>query len=231
MLVQERAKSAIEDLSARFVQPPGQHVQRRHPPNQAEPPGYTQPNLALPQAQPDQAAPDQAHQAKQPDQAAPHQATAAQQPQIREGQLQHWVLHPVPVSSHLLEYIPGRDTLLSAPDLAAGLDALDSGSAEHVLWATAMPRDAFECARPFVLRCVFSNTFLLRPARCLAVCSFFMLSPSTSSWHLSKHCASSFWHPQLRCINIAAKTYVLTADHFKRPCLSCLVGVGVLQPQ
>ncbi|CAL8471179.1 g10721 [Coccomyxa elongata] len=138
--LEERAKSAIEDLSARFVQLPGQHVPRHHPPNQTEPPDHMQPNLDLPQAQPDQAAPDQAN--------------VAQQPQTCKEQLQHWALYPVPVSSQLLEYIPGRDTLFSAPDLAAGLDALDSGSAEHVLWATALPRDAFDCARPFVLRAI-----------------------------------------------------------------------------
>ena len=145
--MQERAKSTIEDLSARFVQPPGQHDQYHQPPNPAKPADHVQPNLAQPQAQPSQAAPDQAIEAKEPYQAAPNQAQHAKE------QVQHWVLHPVPVSSQLLEYIPGRDSLISAPDLAAGLDAFDACSGEHVLWATALPHAAFKFVRPFVLRC------------------------------------------------------------------------------
>ncbi|BDA46570.1 hypothetical protein COCOBI_09-0220 [Coccomyxa sp. Obi] len=153
--LQERAKSAIEDLSAHFVQPPGQHGPHHQLPKQAEPPHHAQPNLDQPEAQPNQAMPNQAVETKQPDQAAPDQAIETQQPkQVRQEHVQHWVLRPVPVSSQLLEYIPGRDTLISAPDLAAGLHAFDSGSGEHVLWATALPRVTFDCARPFVLRAV-----------------------------------------------------------------------------
>jgi hypothetical protein len=58
----------------------------------------------------------------------------------------------VAVSSQLLDYIPGRDALVSAPEMAAGLDAHDSSSGEHVLWAAVLPSSALDLARPFVLR-------------------------------------------------------------------------------
>ena len=80
-------------------------------------------------------------------------ARFAQAPdQAQPDQEKHWQLHPVAVSSHLLDYVPGRDTLISAPEMAAGLDAFDRGTGEHVLWAAALPDSALGLARPFVLR-------------------------------------------------------------------------------
>ncbi|KAK9919052.1 hypothetical protein WJX75_009029 [Coccomyxa subellipsoidea] len=80
-------------------------------------------------------------------------ARFAQAPdQALPGQVHHWELHSVAVSSQLLDYIPGRDALVSAPEMAAGLDAHDSSSGEHVLWAAVLPSSALDLARPFVLR-------------------------------------------------------------------------------
>ena len=81
--------------------------------------------------------------AQAPDEAAPDQA-------------QNWSSHPLPVSSQLLDYVPGRDAMISAPEMAAGLDAFDASSGEHVLWAAALPTAALDLARPFVLRWVAS---------------------------------------------------------------------------
>lgn len=81
-------------------------------------------------------------------------ARFAQAPdQALPDQVHHWELHSVAVSSQLLDYIPGRDALVSAPEMAAGLDAHDSSSGEHVLWAAVLPSSALDLARPFVLRC------------------------------------------------------------------------------
>lgn len=70
-------------------------------------------------------------------------------------QVQPWELRSLPASSRLLEYVPGRDTLISAPQLAAGLDAFDARSGEHVLRAATLPSKALDAARQFVLRCAF----------------------------------------------------------------------------
>lgn len=67
-------------------------------------------------------------------------------------QLQRWAMHQLPVSSQLLEYVPGRDDLLQAPTLAAGLDAHDASSGEHFLFTAAVPREVFTLMQPFVLR-------------------------------------------------------------------------------
>ena len=66
---------------------------------------------------------------------------------------QRWELRPLPVSSQLPEYVPGRDALLGAPELAAGLDAFDAASGEHVLATMALPKQALALATPFLLRC------------------------------------------------------------------------------
>ncbi|KAK9790104.1 hypothetical protein WJX73_004826 [Symbiochloris irregularis] len=63
-----------------------------------------------------------------------------------------WQAQQLPISSQLPEYIPGRDTLISAEQLAAGLDAFDTASGEHVLWATAAPPDFLTMAAPAALR-------------------------------------------------------------------------------
>ena len=68
------------------------------------------------------------------------------------GGSQRWVLRPLPVSCQLPEYVPGRDTLLGAPDLAAGLDAFDADSGEHILATMALPEQALALATPFLLR-------------------------------------------------------------------------------
>lgn len=62
-------------------------------------------------------------------------------------------MHALPVSSQLLEYVPGRDRLLQAPDLAAGLDVVDGGSGEHMLCTLPLPAQALDLASPLLLRC------------------------------------------------------------------------------
>ena len=66
---------------------------------------------------------------------------------------ERWDVQALPVSSQLLEYIPGRDRLLQAPDLAAGLDAIDASSGEHMLCTLPLPAAALSLATPLLLRC------------------------------------------------------------------------------
>eukprot|EP00884_Botryococcus_braunii_P022573 jgi/Botrbrau1/89/Bobra.0022s0079.1 len=67
---------------------------------------------------------------------------------------QEWQRQPLFPSSLFLGYIPGRDDLLSASQLAAGLDAYDVTDSErqHILWATAVPDCVIQAIEPFVLR-------------------------------------------------------------------------------
>ncbi|KAK9814732.1 hypothetical protein WJX72_010670 [[Myrmecia] bisecta] len=60
-------------------------------------------------------------------------------------------LKPMPVA-HMAEFVAGRDTLVPAGQLAAGLDAFQSGSGEHVLWAVGLPAAVLPLASPLVLR-------------------------------------------------------------------------------
>ncbi|DBA75057.1 TPA: hypothetical protein ACH3X1_010392 [Trebouxia sp. C0004] len=88
-------------------------------------------------------------------------STASQPPQLSTRQIDvgsaqpeklHWQSHEVRASSHLLEYIPGRDQLWGPEMLAAGLDVYDAGCGEHVLWACALPTFALSAATPFICR-------------------------------------------------------------------------------
>jgi hypothetical protein len=78
-------------------------------------------------------------------------------PGALQSRSERWEVHTLPVSSQLLEYIPGRDRLLPAPDLAAGLDAYDAGSGEHMLCTLPLPEQALILASPLLLRCFGSG--------------------------------------------------------------------------
>lgn len=78
--------------------------------------------------------------------------TATNPPLPRVSLSARWQWRQMPPSSMPCEYIPGRDVLYAPQQLAAGLDAYDSGSREHILCTTALPRRAFDLAAPLVLR-------------------------------------------------------------------------------
>jgi hypothetical protein len=62
-----------------------------------------------------------------------------------------WHCHQPPPSSLFSEFVPGRDELLPAAQLVAGLDAYDAGGGEHILSTAPLPRVAFSLASPLVL--------------------------------------------------------------------------------
>lgn len=63
-----------------------------------------------------------------------------------------WRTYETADSSSFLEYIPGRDHLYSAEQLAAGLTAFDAATGDHILQTRALPKGVLKLVSPFALR-------------------------------------------------------------------------------
>eukprot|EP00884_Botryococcus_braunii_P016168 jgi/Botrbrau1/3234/Bobra.174_1s0007.1 len=63
-----------------------------------------------------------------------------------------WERQKVDRSHKRLEFVPGRDELLSAADLASGLDARDRETGQHVLWCTQLPDGVLVTTERLVIR-------------------------------------------------------------------------------
>ena len=104
--------------------------------------------------------------------------------QIDVGSLQpekvHWQSHEVRASSHLLEYIPGRDQLWAPETLAAGALPLSLHHAESADWCKLTCKNAC-CCLIFVVGAAACR-ILCPPMCCLLQCICSKLANSHLDW-------------------------------------------------
>eukprot|EP00884_Botryococcus_braunii_P016167 jgi/Botrbrau1/3233/Bobra.174_1s0006.1 len=74
-------------------------------------------------------------------------------PRDKPSQSVAWDYHePIGKKIHWLSYVIGRDEFISHADLAAGFDARDRETGNHVLWCTHMPEGTVDSSAKLVLR-------------------------------------------------------------------------------